>query len=174
MLPDRYVASNIKVRNATFVLYRTFRCAIDASSAQEEVLMTIGDMRRKELALGRIKRLASSGLPLEPFARAVHELVNDGVPHSPNRVILAGGSDHVDAYIGSTPGIAAAVPLYHQYFVDAPPEVSGMRFSYDSYVLKWVLPSRIIWPQEELALPNLYRAEGYNTVYRPLGWHHLV
>jgi DNA-binding CsgD family transcriptional regulator len=132
------------------------------------------DARNKEVALGRIKRLASVGLRLEPFARAVLDLINDGVSHSPNRVILAGGSGGVDACIGSTREIAAAVPLYHQYFVDASPEVSGVRFNYDSYALRWVLPSKVTWPQEALVLPNFHRAEGYNTVYRPLGWHHFV
>jgi hypothetical protein len=136
--------------------------------------MLHSDARNKEVALGRIKRLASAGLRLEPFARAVLDLVNDGVPHSPNRVMLAGGSGGVDACIGSTQEIAAAVPLYRQYFVDAPPQVSGVRFKYDSYALQCVLPSSITWPQEALVLPNFQRAEGYNTVYRPLGWHHFV
>jgi hypothetical protein len=53
--------------------------------------MLHSDARNKEVALSRIKRLASAGLQLEPFARAVLALINDGVPHSPNRVILAGG-----------------------------------------------------------------------------------
>jgi hypothetical protein len=134
----------------------------------------LGDMRRKELALGRIKRLASSGLSLEPFGRAALDLIHDGVPHSPNRVILAGGSDRVDACIGSTQEIAAAVPLYRQYFVDAPAEVSGVKYQYNSHALKFVLPSKILWPQEELVLPHFLRAEAFNTVYRPLGWHHFV
>lgn len=73
--------------------------------------MMLGDMRRKELALGHIKRLASSGLSLEPFGRAVLDLINDGVPRSPNRVILAGGSDRIDGCIGSTQGIAASERL---------------------------------------------------------------
>ena len=58
--------------------------------------------------------------------------------------------------------------------MEAPPEVSAVRFQYDAYVLRWVLPSKVTWPQEELVLPNFHRAEGYNTVYRPLGWHHFV
>ena len=136
--------------------------------------MLHSDARNKEVALGRIKRLASAGLGLEPFARTVLDLVNDGVPHSPNRVILAGGSGGVDACIGSTNEIAAAVPLYHRYFVDASPEISGVRFNYDSYALRWVLPTKTAWAEEELILPNFHRAEGYNTVYRPLGWHHFV
>jgi len=136
--------------------------------------VALGDSRNKEAALGRIKRLASSGLPLEPFARTVLDLLNDGVPYSPNRVILAGGGDRIDSYIGSTQEIAAAVPLYHQFFVDAPPEVSGINMRYDAHALGRVLPSRTIWMQEELASPDFHLREGFNTVYRPLGWHHLV
>lgn len=132
------------------------------------------DALNKERALGRIKRLASSGLRLEPFARSVLELLNDGVPHSPNRVILAGGPERIDAYVGSTPEIAATVPLYHQFFVEAPPEVSGVFMRYDSQAFGRVLPSRTIWTQEELTFPDFVRREGYNTVYRPLGWHHLL
>ena len=48
--------------------------------------MTRSDTRNKEIALGRIKRLASSGLPVEPFVRSVFELINDAVPNSPNKV----------------------------------------------------------------------------------------
>jgi DNA-binding CsgD family transcriptional regulator len=136
--------------------------------------MTLSDSRNKARALSRIKRLASSGLPMDPFVRGVFEAVNDGVPHSPNRVILAGGGDRIDAYVGSTEEIARAAPLFHKYFVDSPPQLCGIKFPYDADALRNVLPSRVIWTQADLALENLYRAEGYNVVYRPLGWHHLV
>jgi DNA-binding CsgD family transcriptional regulator len=136
--------------------------------------MTLGDSRNKARALGRIKRLASAALPLDPFVTTVFELFNDAVPHSPNRVILAGGGDRIDAYMGSTEEIARAAPLFHQYFVDSPPPVCGIKFPYDAHALRNVLPSKVIWTQADLALENLYRAEGYNVVYRPLGWHHLL
>jgi hypothetical protein len=42
--------------------------------------MLHSDARNKTVALGRIKRLASAALRLEPFARAVFDLINDGVP----------------------------------------------------------------------------------------------
>jgi hypothetical protein len=38
------------------------------------------DLRGKEGALNRVKCLATAGLPLEPFARAVLDLVLDGTP----------------------------------------------------------------------------------------------
>lgn len=37
-----------------------------------------------------------------------------------------------------------------------------------------LLPSRTVWEQEALTLPNFYLADGYNLVYRPLGWTHLI
>jgi DNA-binding CsgD family transcriptional regulator len=136
--------------------------------------MTRSDARNKEVALARIKRLCSSGLPLEPFVRGLFDLINDAVPHSPNRVFHVGDSDHISAYIGSNPAIQDLVPVQKQFFVDSEPEDCGIRFRYDSYAFQAVLPSKTIWEQHDLALPNLYRADGYNLVYRPLGWHHVL
>lgn len=48
------------------------------------------DLRNKEVALGRIKRLASSGLLLEPLVRSVFDLINDAVPNNPNRGLHVG------------------------------------------------------------------------------------
>ena len=136
--------------------------------------MTLSDSRNKARALGRIKRLASSGLPLDPFVRGAFEALNDGVSHSPNRVMLAGGGERIDAYIGSTEEIARATPLFHKFFVDSPPGVCGVRFPYDTDAIRNVLPSKVIWTQDDLILDHFYRAEAYNVVYRPMGWHHLL
>lgn len=136
--------------------------------------MTLSDSRNKARALGRIKRLASSGLPLEPFVRGVFEAVNDGVPHSPNRVMLADGGSNTDSYVGSTEEITRASPLFRKYFVDASSAECGVRFPYDAKALRTVLPSKVIWTQSDLVLDNFFRADGYNAVYRPLGWHHLL
>jgi hypothetical protein len=136
--------------------------------------MTLSDSRNKARALGRIKRLASSGLRLDPLVRTVFELINDAVPNSPNRVLLAGGGNRIDAYVGSTEEIAKATPLYRKYFVESAPWVCGIKFPYDAYGLGTVLPSKVIWTQSDLATDNFYRAEGYNAVYRPLGWHHVL
>lgn len=73
--------------------------------------MTRSDARNKEVALARIKRLCSSGLPLEPLVRGLFDLINDAVPHSPNRVFHVGDSEQVSAYFGANPNIQALVPL---------------------------------------------------------------
>jgi DNA-binding CsgD family transcriptional regulator len=136
--------------------------------------MTLSDSRNKARALGRIKRLASSGLPLEPFVRGVFESLNDGVPHSPNRVMLASGGERIDAYVGSTEEIARATPLFRKFFVDSTPEMCGVKFPYGADALRNVLPSQTIWTQQDLLLDHFFRGEAYNVVYRPLGWHHLL
>jgi DNA-binding CsgD family transcriptional regulator len=132
--------------------------------------MMLGDMRRKELALGRIKRLSSSGLPLEPFVEAVFELVNDAVPNSPNRSFLA-SLDRSDAYICNTPELQKIVPLHSHFYVESPPTLSGTRFRIDTATMRQLSRSKIIWPLDEIALPNFYRSEGFNNVFRPLGFH---
>jgi hypothetical protein len=89
--------------------------------------MTRSDTRNKEIALGRIKRLASSGLPLEPFVRSIFELVNDAVPNSPNRSLHV-GDQHSDAYFWSTPEVGSIAALHNRYFVESPPKIAGTRF----------------------------------------------
>jgi len=136
--------------------------------------MILGDLRNKELALGRIKRLASSGLLLDPFVRALFDLVNDAVPHSPNRVLLARG-DSADAFIGTTPEARAVVAPHRHYYAEASsPELSGARIRFDPASLEQVFRLKTIWTHEEIALPHFYRTEGFNTVFKPMGFHHCL
>ena len=59
-------------------------------------------------------------------------------------------------------------------FAQSPPEISGSRIRFDVDTLRRVLPSKSVWLQEEVAQPNFYRTEGFNAVFRPLGFHHSV
>jgi DNA-binding CsgD family transcriptional regulator len=136
--------------------------------------MTLSDSRNKARALSRIKRLASSGLPLDPFVRGIFEALHDGVPHSPNRVVLAGGGERIDAYVGSNDEIARSAPLFRKFFVDSTPPECGLKIPYDSHGLRNVLPTKVIWTESDLLLNNFYRADAFNVVYRPLGWHHIL
>ena len=135
--------------------------------------MTLSDSRNKARALGRIKRLASSGLPLEPFVRSIFELINDGVPGNPNRTFHIGG-ERADAYICNSLELNKVVPLHSRYYVESPPEVSGARFRVDPPMLYKVFPSKVVWMHDEITLPNLYRTEGFNVVFKPWGFHHCL
>jgi DNA-binding CsgD family transcriptional regulator len=134
--------------------------------------MHLSDARNKATALARIKRLSSSGLPLEPFVHGIFDLINDGVPHSPNRAIHAGAPDQVDAFICSTPEVRAIVPAHRRYYTESAPEVSGARVRLDTSTLKNLLVSKTVWRHEEVAREDFLRAEGFNEVFRPLGYHH--
>src|ERR1700734_3403415 len=133
--------------------------------------MVRSDARNKEVALARIKRLARSGLPLEPFVRTVFQLVNDAVPANPNRGInvSTAGSDE---FICTTPETERALPAHHHYFVQSAPAISGARFQMNLDTLPQRLVAKTIWPHDEVFAPDLFRAEGFNEAYRPLEWHH--
>jgi DNA-binding CsgD family transcriptional regulator len=103
----------------------------------------------------------------------VFELINDGVPNSPNRSLHV-GNERSDAYICSTPDMSGIAPLHNHYFIDSPPEISGARFRIDLQTIQGLFPTKTIWQQDEVFRPNVYRAEGFSETYRPLGWHHTV
>jgi DNA-binding CsgD family transcriptional regulator len=136
--------------------------------------MHLSDARNKATALARIKRLSSSGLPLEPFIRSLFELINDGIPHHPNKVFFAGRPNQVEAFLGNTLEARAAVPIHTPYFVESGPEISGARFRIDSHAMLHILPTKTVWRHHEVWLPEFHRGEGYNAVQRPLGFTHML
>lgn len=135
--------------------------------------MTLSDSRNKARALSRIKRLASSGLPLDPFVQTVLHLVNDAVPNSPNKALHV-GTARSDAYVCNTQEVRGIVDLHNRYFVESSSEISGSRFPFDVQTLKTLLVKKTVWLQPDAFTSHMYRAEGYNEAYRPLGWHHTI
>jgi hypothetical protein len=69
----------------------------------------------KEVALSRIRQLSSSGLPLEPFARSLFELLNDAIPYSPNRSILLDTKDDSDGFLVSNNETLAALQPFREF-----------------------------------------------------------
>jgi hypothetical protein len=55
------------------------------------------DLLNKERALKRLRRAASSGLPLASFLEVVFNLVNDAIPNSPNKQIMPFGDPNLEA-----------------------------------------------------------------------------
>jgi DNA-binding CsgD family transcriptional regulator len=132
--------------------------------------MTRSDARNKGVALARIKRLCSSGLPLESLARGLFDLIHDGVPHSPHKNLMVDCGEP-RAYFGSTPEAVELVSVHERYFAQPPSQAPGARIRFDLATLRRVLPSKAVWRHEELARPDFYRSEGYNVAFRPLGFH---
>lgn len=127
----------------------------------------------KEISLKRIRRLSSSGLPLLPFVLALWDLLQATVPYADNKVFLADPGTNPSAYLMNNPDLAKWVPIQKHYYIDAPPEVSGMRISFGEAFLARML-KKPVWRSEEWTLPYFYRSEGYNEFLRPLGFHHMA
>ena len=135
--------------------------------------------RLKEIALVRIKRLASSGLPLEPFVRTLSELLNDAVPHSEHRVLhpfFNAGNVPGVLNVGGTPEVTASMAAHQHYFIANATSKGASKFPSNTHTLDQVLPRKNIWRVEDIAISpsNFYRSEGFNEVYRPLGYHYLI
>ena len=128
----------------------------------------ISDRANKDVALRRIKRLCSSGLPLYPLAQALFGLLNDAIPHGSNRVLLADDGSHPDRYVVNSNELAAWGPIHKHFYVDSPPQVSG------TLPVRTMLEGKTVWRHEEIALPHFYRSEGYNECMRHIDFHHAM
>ena len=90
----------------------------------------VSDSERKLAALRKMQRLCSSGLPLEPLVQTLFELIEDAIPNAFNKVFLADPGDHPSRYLVNNPELAKWTPIHKHYYIEAPPEVSGMRYSF--------------------------------------------
>jgi transposase len=143
--------------------------AASAPSPPQELVASrqLGDYARKRQALARIKRLANSGMPLQPFAYTLFDLVRDGVPYDEISPGLAAASRESSRWIVRDFDFERWFPHMQRYLVDAGPEVSGFR-------PPSLLPQnpRTVLCHEEIVCPGYYRSEGYNEFFRSMGMHH--
>jgi DNA-binding CsgD family transcriptional regulator len=133
----------------------------------------ISDSHTKEVALRRIRRLCSSGLPLAPLVSGIFDLVQAAIPNSDNKVLLADPGNNASRYLMNNPELAKWTPIHKRYYIDAPPAISGMRVRFaEPYLSKFF--ARTTWTSEDFALPHFRRSEGYNEFLRPLGFDHML
>jgi hypothetical protein len=122
---------------------------------------------RKRRALAAIRRLAGSGMPLQPFAYTLFDLVNDAVPHDEASPGLTAASGESSRWIIRDFDYSRWSSEMHRYLLVADSHVSGFR-------PPSLLPQnpRTVLRHEEIVLPNYYRSEGYNEFFRWMGMHH--
>jgi DNA-binding CsgD family transcriptional regulator len=114
----------------------------------------------------RLKRLASSGLPLAHLVRTAIDVISDALPANE-----AAGVDRGDAsnrlVMFRNADVARWGPLLKNFLYDAPLEASGMRpFDASRFPIGSVLRS------EQMTTPNFHRLATYNELMGPLGYHH--
>src|SRR5579863_2756441 len=80
-------------------------------------LKTISDSRNKDVALRRIKRLASSGLPLEPYVIALFELMNDAIPSAALKAFYT-SSNRANAWICNSSELYKALLSAHRTYFE--------------------------------------------------------
>ncbi len=134
--------------------------------------MTLGDLRNKDVALGRIKRLAHSGLPLEPFLRTLFDLIDGALPDSAKASQHAGG-ERSGAHICASQASGIA-PAHGGYFVEAQPEIWAVRFGAGPGRLVYLPPERTLQQHHGVFSSGLHLDEAPNNGNQPLGWRHAV
>jgi DNA-binding CsgD family transcriptional regulator len=171
----RRLLSKFCVQRSTPVHRARSSSALIASTSMEapQSAAFVSDSERKLAALRKLKRLCSSGLPLESLVQTLFALIEDAIPNASNTVFLADPGDHPSRYLVNNPELAKWTPIHKHYYIDAPLEVSGMRYSFGPAGLAR-MKGKVVWHSDELALPHLYRSAGYYEFLRPLGFHHMI
>ncbi len=123
----------------------------------------------KEIALRRIRRLAVSGLAIEPFVRTLFEIVRATLPLAENQTFLADPRPPYIGYISNNAEVVRRAALNRQLVIEGGPEVSGARDFNSPDMLR-----KTVWMHDEVALPHWYQSPGYNEVHGPLGMHHCM
>jgi transposase/DNA-binding CsgD family transcriptional regulator len=129
----------------------------------------LGDYASKRRGLAGIKRLASSGMPLQPFAYTLFDLVRDAVPYDEKSPGLAICSGEGSRWIVRDFDFERWYPHMQKYLLDAGPEVSGFN---PSSLLP--LNPRTVLVHDQIVRPHYYRSEGYNEFFRSMGMHHAL
>jgi transposase/DNA-binding CsgD family transcriptional regulator len=127
----------------------------------------LGDHQCKRRTLVRIKRLASLGMPLQPFAYTLFDLVHDAVPYDEAGPGLAAGTSDRPRWIIRNFDYDRWFPHVQKYLFEAAPEVSG--FNPPSLLPRNPLT---VLGHEDIVRPDYYRSEGYNEFFRSMGMHH--
>jgi DNA-binding CsgD family transcriptional regulator len=127
----------------------------------------MGDYARKRQGLARIRRLASAGIPLQPFAYTLFDFVRDAVPYDEVSPGLVATSSDSPRWIVRDFNYERWFPHMQKYLLEAGPEISGFR---PPSLLP--LNRRLVLRHDEMVCSNYYRSEGYNEFFRFMGMHH--
>jgi DNA-binding CsgD family transcriptional regulator len=124
----------------------------------------------------KLKRLATSGLPLEPYVRALFDVIHDAVPGGAHKPFFPDPANRPVALIQNFPAPYSAIMALRNYWLtsESTPQLSGLSIRFDSQTLKRGFLSKTVWPLEEFMTPQFYRSDGFNECARPLDHHHCI
>jgi DNA-binding CsgD family transcriptional regulator len=123
-----------------------------------------GDLRNKRIALQRIQRLCSAGLPTATFAMTLFDLVGDAIPHGDIRIMTP---DFVNHRWLTNIDISSWAPTFGR-LLELPPHQQGITMD------PRILVRKPLWRHEELEVGSFERSAGYNEFARHIGFHHVL
>lgn len=121
------------------------------------------ETHRKQVALKRIKRLASAGLPLRTFALALMDLVADAIPQTDLRIMTADFANHLWL---SGEDLSPLAPLFGHLLTI--PEENGLVLD------PQILVRQQTWSHEEIEIGRNEDSISYNELGRHIGYHHVL
>lgn len=121
---------------------------------------------RQQVALARLRKLASSGLPLNQLVMAIFDIVGEAIPSSDQKALCTavdGNLRSPNNWIRRGVIDEAKNSARYQYYVnDIPVDRSLIRNPV-------IADGRLL---DEPTLPGFHRTETYNEYFRPIGEHH--
>jgi DNA-binding CsgD family transcriptional regulator len=142
-------------------------CSDNQGSSGPRSLQPLGigaDLRNKRIALKRLLRLCSAGMPMANFAMTVFDVVGDAIPHGDIRIMTGDFENHrwfTNVDISSWASTFARL-------LQLPSELQGITMT------PGLLERKELWRHEELEIGSFERSAGYNEFARHIGFHHVL
>ena len=133
-----------------------------AASERRAGSFTFSDHELKRRALRKIQRLASSGLPFQPFASTLFDLLREAVPLSGPERILVGPLTAVRWFVRNLDPTVWFAGV--ERFTRAPGQFAGM-LPFNQFASF----GRAALRGNEIVYPGFFQSEIYNELYKPLG-----
>jgi DNA-binding CsgD family transcriptional regulator len=122
---------------------------------------------RQQMALARLRKLASSGLPVIPLVMAIFEVIEEAIPSSDQKALCTAADGNLrspDNWIRRSVVDEAKNSARYKYYVS------------DIPVDRSLIPNPRIFDDrlldEQPTLPGFHRTETYHEYFQPIGEHH--
>ena len=122
---------------------------------------------RQQMALARLRKLASSGLPVIPLVTAIFEVIEEAIPSSDQKALCTAADGNLrspDNWIRRNVVDEVKNSARYKYYVSDIPVDRSLIAN------PQIFDERLL--DEQPTLPGFHRTETYHEYFRPIGEHH--
>jgi len=122
---------------------------------------------RQQTALARLKKLATSGLPVIPLVMAIFEVIEEAIPSSDQKALCTAADGNLrspDNWIRRNVVDEVKNSARYKYYVSDIPVDRSLIAN------PQIFDERLL--DEQPTLPGFHRTETYHEYFRPIGEHH--